>query len=61
MSGKLGEWDVCGEELLAWCIEHSSVNKDGKKNQVSWTEIVEQQGCGVFNKCRSVYSLSCRY
>ncbi|CBI35308.3 hypothetical protein VitviT2T_026811 [Vitis vinifera] len=27
----LGEWDVCGEELLAWCIENSSVNKDGKK------------------------------
>ncbi|KAJ9678118.1 hypothetical protein PVL29_022879 [Vitis rotundifolia] len=27
----LGEGDVCGEELLAWCIENSSVNKDGKK------------------------------
>lgn len=23
----LGEGDVCGEELLAWCIENSSVNK----------------------------------
>ena len=31
MSGKLGEWDVCGEKLLAWCIDNSSVNKDGKK------------------------------
>ncbi|PKA53927.1 Putative cyclic nucleotide-gated ion channel 19 [Apostasia shenzhenica] len=25
----LSEGDVCGEELLTWCLEHSSVNKDG--------------------------------
>ncbi|XP_028785789.1 probable cyclic nucleotide-gated ion channel 20, chloroplastic [Neltuma alba] len=27
----LVEGDVCGEELLTWCLEHCSVNKDGKK------------------------------
>ncbi|KAH0976109.1 hypothetical protein GBA52_018008 [Prunus armeniaca] len=26
----LSEGDVCGEELLTWCLEHSSVNRDGK-------------------------------
>ncbi|KAL6579752.1 putative cyclic nucleotide-gated ion channel 20, chloroplastic [Orobanche minor] len=26
----LSKGDVCGEELLTWCLEHSSVNKDGK-------------------------------
>lgn len=25
------EGDVCGEELLTWCLEHSSVNKDGRR------------------------------
>lgn len=23
----LSEGDVCGEDLLTWCLEHSSVNK----------------------------------
>ncbi|XP_051133438.1 probable cyclic nucleotide-gated ion channel 20, chloroplastic isoform X2 [Andrographis paniculata] len=27
----LSEGDVCGEELLTWCLEHSSVNKDGSR------------------------------
>ncbi|KAL1810662.1 hypothetical protein ACET3Z_020727 [Daucus carota] len=27
----LSEGDVCGEDLLTWCLEHSSVNKDGKR------------------------------
>lgn len=27
----LSEGDVCGEELLNWCLEHSSVNRDVKK------------------------------
>ncbi|KAL3724907.1 hypothetical protein ACJRO7_029991 [Eucalyptus globulus] len=27
----LCEGDICGEELLAWCLESSSVNKDGRK------------------------------
>ncbi|KAG0464589.1 hypothetical protein HPP92_018753 [Vanilla planifolia] len=26
----LSEGDVCGEELLTWCLEHSSVNKGGR-------------------------------
>eukprot|EP00268_Persea_americana_P019348 TRINITY_DN19916_c0_g1_i1.p1 TRINITY_DN19916_c0_g1~~TRINITY_DN19916_c0_g1_i1.p1 ORF type:complete len:782 (+),score=97.16 TRINITY_DN19916_c0_g1_i1:523-2868(+) len=30
----LSEGHVCGEELLTWCLEHSSVNKDGKKFRV---------------------------
>ncbi|KAL6953842.1 putative cyclic nucleotide-gated ion channel 19 [Sarracenia purpurea var. burkii] len=30
----LSEGDVCGEELLTWCLEHSSVNKAGGKVRV---------------------------
>jgi len=30
----LSEGDVCGEELLSWCLEHSSVNKDGGKRRI---------------------------
>ncbi|XP_022726270.1 probable cyclic nucleotide-gated ion channel 20, chloroplastic isoform X3 [Durio zibethinus] len=30
----LSEGDVCGEELLTWCLEHSSVNRDGKKIRI---------------------------
>ncbi|KAK4782004.1 hypothetical protein SAY86_016106 [Trapa natans] len=30
---ELSEGDVCGEELLAWCLENSSTNKD-----VRWTK-----------------------
>ncbi|KAH7529419.1 hypothetical protein FEM48_Zijuj05G0182100 [Ziziphus jujuba var. spinosa] len=30
----LSEGDVCGEELLTWCLKHSSVNKDGKKIRI---------------------------
>ncbi|XP_062111008.1 probable cyclic nucleotide-gated ion channel 20, chloroplastic [Humulus lupulus] len=30
----LSEGDVCGEELLTWCLEHSSVNKDVKKIRI---------------------------
>uniref|UniRef100_A0A7N0U3S7 Cyclic nucleotide-binding domain-containing protein n=1 Tax=Kalanchoe fedtschenkoi TaxID=63787 RepID=A0A7N0U3S7_KALFE len=28
---QLSEGDVCGQELLSWCLEHSSVSKDTKK------------------------------
>ncbi|KAL0356399.1 UNVERIFIED_CONTAM: putative cyclic nucleotide-gated ion channel 20, chloroplastic [Sesamum radiatum] len=28
------EGDVCGEELLTWCLEHSSVNKDGRRIRI---------------------------
>ncbi|XP_073141159.1 probable cyclic nucleotide-gated ion channel 20, chloroplastic [Henckelia pumila] len=30
----LSEGDVCGEELLTWCLEHSSVNKDGRRIRI---------------------------
>ncbi|XP_031404830.1 probable cyclic nucleotide-gated ion channel 20, chloroplastic isoform X2 [Punica granatum] len=30
----LCEGDVCGEELLAWCLGNSSLNKDGKRIRV---------------------------
>ncbi|XP_060204259.1 probable cyclic nucleotide-gated ion channel 20, chloroplastic isoform X5 [Lycium barbarum] len=30
----LCEGDVCGEELLTWCLEHSSINRDGKKIRI---------------------------
>ncbi|KAM1129809.1 hypothetical protein EV1_039134 [Malus domestica] len=30
----LSEGDVCGEELLTWCLEHSSVNKDNKRIRI---------------------------
>lgn len=28
----LSEGDVCGEELLTWCLEHSSVSKGINSN-----------------------------
>ncbi|KAG6673151.1 hypothetical protein I3842_16G097500 [Carya illinoinensis] len=34
MVAPLSEGDVCGEELLTWCLEQSSVNKDGKKIKI---------------------------
>ncbi|MCD7470002.1 putative cyclic nucleotide-gated ion channel 20, chloroplastic [Datura stramonium] len=30
----LAEGDACGEELLTWCLEHSSINRDGKKIRI---------------------------
>ncbi|XP_057247070.1 probable cyclic nucleotide-gated ion channel 20, chloroplastic isoform X2 [Beta vulgaris subsp. vulgaris] len=30
----LSEGDVCGEELLTWCLEHSPENRDGKKGRI---------------------------
>ncbi|XP_042407608.1 probable cyclic nucleotide-gated ion channel 20, chloroplastic isoform X1 [Zingiber officinale] len=27
----LAEGDVCGEELLTWCLEHTSINREGGK------------------------------
>ncbi|KAF5934325.1 hypothetical protein HYC85_030496 [Camellia sinensis] len=30
----LSEGDVCGEELLAWCLEHSSINKGRRKGSI---------------------------
>ncbi|KAL3628946.1 putative cyclic nucleotide-gated ion channel 20, chloroplastic [Castilleja foliolosa] len=30
----LSEGDVCGEELLTWCLEHTSVNQDGRQIRI---------------------------
>ncbi|KAL7153596.1 hypothetical protein ABFS83_04G180100 [Erythranthe nasuta] len=30
----LSEGDICGEELLTWSLEHSSINKDGKRIRI---------------------------
>ncbi|KAK4402512.1 putative cyclic nucleotide-gated ion channel 20, chloroplastic [Sesamum angolense] len=30
----LSEGYACGEELLTWCLEHSSINKDGKRIRI---------------------------
>ncbi|XP_006478110.2 probable cyclic nucleotide-gated ion channel 20, chloroplastic isoform X3 [Citrus sinensis] len=30
----LSEGDACGEELLTWCLEHSSVNRDAKRYRI---------------------------
>ncbi|KAL6000980.1 hypothetical protein ACLOJK_006707 [Asimina triloba] len=30
-STPLSEGDVCGEELLTWCLDHPSLNRDAKK------------------------------
>ncbi|XP_043695912.1 probable cyclic nucleotide-gated ion channel 20, chloroplastic [Telopea speciosissima] len=30
----LSEGDVCGEELLTWCLEHSSMSKDGQRMSI---------------------------
>ncbi|KAL9684196.1 hypothetical protein QQ045_021630 [Rhodiola kirilowii] len=34
VSVKLSEGDVCGEELLSWCLEHSSLYKDASKPRI---------------------------
>ncbi|KAL8530092.1 hypothetical protein ACS0TY_007251 [Phlomoides rotata] len=35
ISSPLSEGDVCGEELITWSLEHSSVNKDGTRIRIS--------------------------
>ncbi|XP_038893876.1 probable cyclic nucleotide-gated ion channel 20, chloroplastic isoform X1 [Benincasa hispida] len=39
----LSEGDVCGEELLTWCLEHSSINKDMKRHQVPAPRLVSNR------------------
>uniref|UniRef100_A0A7N0VA56 Cyclic nucleotide-binding domain-containing protein n=1 Tax=Kalanchoe fedtschenkoi TaxID=63787 RepID=A0A7N0VA56_KALFE len=39
----LCEGDVCGEELLSWCLEHSSVNKDAKKLRILGQRLVSNR------------------
>ncbi|CAN4085411.1 unnamed protein product [Withania somnifera] len=31
----LSEGDACGEELLTWCLENNSINRDGKNIRIS--------------------------
>ncbi|XP_022137219.1 probable cyclic nucleotide-gated ion channel 20, chloroplastic [Momordica charantia] len=39
----LSEGDVCGEELLTWCLEHSSMNRDMKRLQVPAPRLVSNR------------------
>ncbi|XP_057812390.1 probable cyclic nucleotide-gated ion channel 20, chloroplastic [Salvia miltiorrhiza] len=34
IQSSLSKGDVCGEELLTWCLEHSSIIKDGKRGRI---------------------------
>ncbi|XP_031105525.1 probable cyclic nucleotide-gated ion channel 20, chloroplastic [Ipomoea triloba] len=40
----LSEGDACGKELLTWCLEHSSVNKDGKKIRIPGSRLLSNRG-----------------
>ncbi|XP_027348202.1 probable cyclic nucleotide-gated ion channel 20, chloroplastic [Abrus precatorius] len=39
----LSEGDVCGEELLTWCLEHYSVNKNGRKVKISGQRVLSNR------------------
>ncbi|CAH8388701.1 unnamed protein product [Eruca vesicaria subsp. sativa] len=39
----LSEGDVCGEELLIWCLEHSSENPDGTRIRISSKGLVSNR------------------
>ncbi|OIW20602.1 hypothetical protein TanjilG_16101 [Lupinus angustifolius] len=39
----LSEWDACGEELLTWYLEHSSVSTDGKKVRLPGQKLVSNR------------------
>ncbi|PON45443.1 Voltage dependent potassium channel [Parasponia andersonii] len=39
----LSEGDVCGEELLTWCLEHSSINKDLKKIRIPGKRLISNR------------------
>ncbi|KAJ7970208.1 Cyclic nucleotide gated channel protein [Quillaja saponaria] len=39
----LSEGDACGEELLTWYLEHSSVNKDGRKIRIPAQRLVSNR------------------
>ncbi|KAJ0238406.1 cyclic nucleotide-gated ion channel 20 [Hirschfeldia incana] len=40
----LSEGDVCGEELLTWCLERSSVNPDGRSIKFPLKGLVSNRG-----------------
>ncbi|XP_058083940.1 probable cyclic nucleotide-gated ion channel 20, chloroplastic [Magnolia sinica] len=39
----LSEGDVCGQELLTWCLEHSSVSRNGKKIRSSGQQLLSKR------------------
>ncbi|KAJ6340450.1 hypothetical protein OIU77_008248 [Salix suchowensis] len=39
----LSEGNVCGEELLTWFLEHSSVSKDGRKIKISGQRLISNR------------------
>ncbi|XP_015966822.1 probable cyclic nucleotide-gated ion channel 20, chloroplastic isoform X2 [Arachis duranensis] len=39
----LSEGDACGEELLTWCLEHTSANRDGKKVKIPRQRLVSNR------------------
>ncbi|XP_023519574.1 probable cyclic nucleotide-gated ion channel 20, chloroplastic isoform X1 [Cucurbita pepo subsp. pepo] len=39
----LSEGDVCGEELLTWCLEHSSINRDMKRHLIPAQKLVSNR------------------
>ncbi|XP_058083015.1 probable cyclic nucleotide-gated ion channel 20, chloroplastic [Magnolia sinica] len=39
----LSEGDVCGQELLTWCLEHSSVSGNGKKIRSSGQQLISNR------------------
>ncbi|XAR53145.1 hypothetical protein NMG60_11021568 [Bertholletia excelsa] len=45
----LSEGDVCGEELLTWCLEHSSVNKDGGKVRIPGPRLLSNREVKCFS------------
>ncbi|KAJ4959608.1 hypothetical protein NE237_019518 [Protea cynaroides] len=39
----LSEGDVCGEELLTWCLQHSSMNKDGQRISIPGQQLLSNR------------------
>ncbi|XP_054794945.1 probable cyclic nucleotide-gated ion channel 20, chloroplastic [Prosopis cineraria] len=54
----LAEGDVCGEELLRWCLEHSSVNRDGKKVRLPGQRLLSSR---TVRSLTNVEAFSLRY
>ncbi|CAM8970244.1 unnamed protein product [Rhodiola kirilowii] len=39
----LSEGDVCGEELVSWCLEQSPINEDAKKMRILGQRLVSNK------------------
>nr|AFK43591.1 unknown [Lotus japonicus] len=55
----LSEGDACGEELLTWYLEHSSVSKDGKKVRLPGQRL-QSNNSKMLNKCGGIFTPCCR-